>query len=72
MINKRQKRNRKILKNTLIFFLFCFIYASFEIVGRFENDVKISAILIIFYIVSGVATFFLNCLCNYLKINWEE
>ena len=72
MINKRQKRNRKILYNTFLFTFFQFIMCAFEFVGRIENEIKIDMNFIIVFLVNFIIFIVSALICDYVKIDIDK
>lgn len=72
MINKRQKRNRKILYNTFVFTFFQFIMCAFELIGRIENEIKIDMNFIIVFLVNFIIFIVSAFICEYVKIDIEK
>lgn len=72
MINKRQKRNRKILYNTFIFTFFQFIMCVFEFVGRIENEIEIDMNFIIVFLVNFIIFIVSALICDYVKIDIDK
>lgn len=67
-MNKRQKRNRKILKIIIGGLLLLQLFLSFGITGNIEKNVIISKTIIILYIINTIILFGLIKLAEYIKL----
>ena len=67
-MNKRQKRNRKILKIIIGGLLLLQLFLSFGIVGNIEKNVMISKTIIVLYIINTIILFGLIKLANYIEL----
>lgn len=67
-MNKRQKRNRKILKIIIGGLLLLQLFLSFGITGNIEKNVIISKTIIVLYIINTIILFGLIKLSEYIKL----
>ena len=67
-MNKRQERNRKILKIIIGGLLLLQLFLSFGIVGNIEKNVMISKTIIVLYIINTIILFGLIKLANYIEL----
>ena len=68
MINKRQRRNREILKNVYIFNMFFEMFLLLGIVGNIELDIAIPKHIVILIIINTIMFLLLNIIAKEIKL----